>query len=129
MNDIVGTVVIRSEISGQFVDDVLTTAFEGGINYWCASVLPRNNVWPEGATYASQCLSLGTDLVIVEASEDYDDDVELESHIMTLQDFLNGVQLYCDELNVSVYSLYEDFDASVADCIVQLAIFGRLVYG
>ena len=128
MNDIVGTVVVKTDITHQFVDDILVTAFEGGINYWCASVVPRANVWPEGATYASECLSLGTDLVLIENSEDYDD-IDVESHIMTLQDFINGVQLYCSEYNTSVDSLYQDFDACVADSIVQFAIFGRLVYG
>jgi hypothetical protein len=119
---VVGSVKINHPVTQQFVDDILVTAFEGGINYWCSSVYPVGNTFPDGATYTSDCLSRGRNIVVVE-----DDDGESKSHILTLENLIYGIKCFA-ALHKNV-NFFEDFDACDADCIVQYAVFGDIVYG
>ena len=53
---------------------------------------------------------------------------------LTLEKFLRGVELYIkngDRVTVEDFKLvdYGELDAEDADCIVQYALFGKLVFG
>ena len=122
---IVGTFAIKQDIPTQFVDDILCSAFEGGINYWCSSAYPVDMQFPDGAKYASDCLSRGRDIILEEFDE-YDDSVKL--HLLTLKKFINGLSLYFENFGGSLIELHDNHDAGHADCIVQYSIFGEVVY-
>ena len=128
----VGSFTTKINVSAIDVDNIMSAALEGGINYWCCEAIPWvfkcNNAWPDDVDYTSQCLSRGYDIFLVDAEEDDDNGNPVE-YILTLSAMIRGIEKYCDEHSVSYYDLREDHDAEAADCIVQYALFGKLVYG
>ncbi len=48
---VVGHIDLRIEITGRDVDDIMSTALEGGINYWCCEAYPYGykdgKEWPK----------------------------------------------------------------------------------
>lgn len=88
----------------QDLKDVLTTAVEGGIGYW--SVITNSLRDPDGSW------------VCVTLAPAYDDDFEpVTVDYSALRPFLKkGFDA-------------ADIDAGDADCIVQKAAFGKVVYG
>lgn len=116
-------------INGADIDDILCTAFEGGITYWCNSVqsmMPIEWHKENHAEYASEVISRGGDLVL--STDDGD-------KVLTLNAFLQGLQMVLDEFVVELEIIGGEFhidttwiDADLADVIVQYALFGELVY-
>ena len=107
-------------ITDQLVDDTLCTALEGGITYWAASATPDK--WPEGCEYASDALTKGAAVVIVESEED-------ATHVLTLAKMKKGIRAYCKAAHTTPAELEDDpVDAGGADAIVQYALFGEVVY-
>ena len=125
MNDILGSILTKQDITVQFVDDIMCCALEGGIDYWCISAYPVNMQFPEGAKYTSDCLSRGRD-IILEEFDDYDQSVTF--HTLTLQKFISGLSGYFDDFGGSISELHDNHDAGDADIIVQYSIFGKVVY-
>lgn len=129
---IIGYIDARMGITVQEMDDILVTAFEGGITYWCSEAYPYgydlSKEWPEGVEYVSQCLSRGHDIALVDAEEDDKNDVSVV-YILTLSAMIRGIQMFCDVHGKNYNIVCEDYDASDADCMVQYALFGKLVYG
>ena len=118
----VGNIKGNYEIEAEYVDDMITTAFEGGVNYWCDSVKVVKETSFEEPNYdgfASQQLTRHNELLI----HDMEEDIWLR---LTLSNFMTGLQKAVDKRGTN---LLEDFDAEDADVIVQLAVFGDIVYG
>lgn len=123
-----GVVISREKVTQEMIDDILCSAFEGGINYWAATAYPEDNVWPENATYVSECLSRGVNICI----EDLEEDDELGNrmmYVLSLQDFVRGLEMAVIHRGSNLHDFYENHDAEDADIVVQFAIFGRIVYG
>lgn len=129
-------------ITDQLVDDTLTTALEGGINYW-ATAARVDGAWPAGPSrynpdpddglYASEVLTHGGRLIIDIDPEVVDDDPDglVKAHnTLTLTALKRGIRKYC-ELRKTTPAAIDDnpLDASEADVVVQLAIFGEIVFG
>jgi len=119
-------------ITNKLVDDTLTTALEGGITYWAASAIPDH--WPDGGSkmfpsqspYASEVLTMGADLLITIHREFEDTRV----YRLTLAKMKKGIKAWCGIRGITPARLEDDVaDAADADCIVQLALFGEVVYG
>lgn len=114
-------------ITDQFVSDTLVTALEGGINYW-ATGADIVGAWPDGAEYVSDVLTRGRDIRITLDPEVAEDDKPAET--LTLAKFKKGVRKFCEMRGVTPKRLEDDVpDAADADCIVQLALFGKIVFG
>lgn len=111
----------KDKITQQLIDDLLCTAFEGGISYWCSEIDPGQ--YPIGATYGHECLSRGQDIKI----HDSEDNVW---YTLKLMDYLKGiVQEVQTYPYPSMMVMYDEHDAETADHIVQYALFGELRYG
>lgn len=110
----------------QFLDDVVTTALEGGIGYW------------------SVCSAYEWDGVPARAQiQEMDYDGEPDGPLMEVDRALirKGIkEILAGESNVNAttvayvqeankYNDAGDVDADVADAIVQVGLFGNLVYG
>lgn len=105
-----------------FLKDVLIGAVEGGTGYW-AQVSKYN---PDNGTVTLH---------------EFDDDGISESHDVTLGTIERGVQRIVTDRELvnrairedvivdSVENYMERGDAETADCIVQVGLFGKLVYG
>lgn len=121
-------------ISDQLIDDTLCTALEGGINYWAIGAEPM--VWPSAESkmfpgespYASEVVSMGATLLITLDPELADEGRPV--YLLTAAMMKKGIREYCKLRKCTPAALDDDpVDASGADVIVQLALFGEVVYG
>lgn len=117
-------------ITSQDIDDIMITALEGGINYWCNRV---EVVGDYLGRYPSEQISRGGTLRLYES----DDGIVFD---LTQENFLEGVKLYMEEVTNSSNILDtneegeccidpSNVDAIVADAIIQFAVAGYLMYG
>jgi hypothetical protein len=106
----------------EFIADLMVTAFEGGINYWCQEVRVPN--FPEGCKYASDVVAAGGDVVLI--TDDF------PPKTLNLEALKNGLQKMVDHPNPrykqQVLESLEDYDVDFADNAVQFAAFGEQVY-
>ena len=114
---------IEVNLTQQDVDDIMVAALEGGINYWCREA---EVVGEYLGKCASDQISRGGSLILhdSESSDKWE---------LTLEKFLNGVKLYFEDgCHVQVEDNRidaGDIDAGDADCIIQFALFGEVVFG
>lgn len=107
------------EIAPEDIDDIMTDALEGGITYWCGKAEVVGEYLGE---YASEQISRGGELILSDI-----EDPE-EKYTLTLDKFLDGYKKAVEQEYFSGH-LEDDYDIDVADAIVQLALFGEVVYG
>lgn len=120
------TITKKVEVSQQDIDDILCTAFEGGIDYWVSSIkkpYTKENreefLAEKGAEYYHELVTRGCSIGIV--SEDGD---KLE---LTLENVAKGIQMFADK-NPGHDLDPGNIDSIGADAIVQYSVFGELVY-
>ena len=107
------------------IDDIMVCALEGGINYWCdkAVVLEHSRV----ADWGHEQIARGGSLILHDSEED-------KIYELTLEKFLTGFKLWVeqglDHYNAVCGKTVDccEIDASCADNIVQLALFGEVLY-
>lgn len=114
------------KVTQEDIDDIMCSALEGGITYWCCNAEVVGDYLGE---YSSEQISRGGTLILHDAEED-------EKYELTLDKLLKGIEIAA--IN-NYYSDYEwingneidccQVDAEVADCIVQCALFGDIIYG
>lgn len=108
------------------IDDIVCTALEGGITWWCCKAeVVENEYYGE---YASDQISRGGSLRL------YDIETE-ESYLLTLEKLLEGIKtayaqgylehLFDDDGNLDFFQI----DGAAADVIVQCALFGEVQFG
>ena len=120
------TVIKEFEITQEDIDDIMCSALEGGINYWCNRAKVIGKYLGE---YASEQISRGGSLVLYDAEDD-------KRYMLNIHNLLNGIKKAIAE---NYYSEYEwvvgnkidtcQVDACVADVIIQLALFDDVIYG
>lgn len=102
----------------QDIDDIMVSALEGGITYWCGRCEVVGEYLGE---YASEQISRGGKLILHDIEDDeetWELDLEkLQKGIKGIieKGYWNGDKYYCD--------------AEVADIIVQYALFDDIVFG
>ena len=110
-------------LTQQDIDDIMVTALEGGINYWCRKAKVVGEYLGE---CASDQISRGGTLVLYDAESS-------DKWELTLEKFLEGVKLYFEDgCHVQVDDNCidaGDIDANDADCIIQFALFGEVTFG
>ena len=111
--------------------EILNACFEGGSNYWIDGAvkilhLPfkKAEEKEEEGLYASQIAVMdGGKIEIVE-------DEDKTKHTLRLPDFNKGIELCAQRYPKTFSRLREEqYDAGDADVVLQLAIFGELIYG
>mgnify|MGYP003302993200 CR=1 FL=1 len=113
-------------VTEEDVDDIMCTALEGGIYYWCKRA---EVVGAYLGDYASDQIARGGELILYDRES-------ANSYKLTLDKLLKGIaKAYAD----GYYDEYEwcdgktldlsQIDAELADVIVQLALFDEVVYG
>ena len=109
------------KLSGQDIDDIMVTALEGGICYWCCEAEVVGGEYL--GEYASDQISRGGELRLYDAESE-------DSWVLTLDKFLDGFKLWLENGGYLEYGAdISDIDADAADQIVQFSIFGELVFG
>ena len=105
----------------EFLADILCTAIEGGINYWAAIKDVQRN----------------EELGVVSCSLKDAEDDEDEWHDVSTDTIIKGIELYLSNRDNFTKRLYQelltgnaaDYDVDDADLLVQLGLFGNIVYG
>ncbi len=113
---------IEVNLTRRDIDGIMSTALDS-ISYWCFKVEVVGEYLGE---YASEQISRGGMLKLY--------DIETgEKYWLDRNKFLTGVKLYFEQ---SCHVRVEDqridpcdIDCSDADCIIQFALFGEVMYG
>jgi hypothetical protein len=134
---------VHFELSPQSVMDILTTAIEGGINYWCESFLfevetgdtSGDGVW-DSASYREMCdepdflCNARFTIVEIEPSDDGDG-----RHVRTWEQLKDAFQAMADrdcdsrERMALCNFLSDEYDANDADVLIQWLVWGKVIYG
>jgi len=110
------TVTVTLQLSAQDVSDVLTAAFEGGIDHWCDTV---RRTAPSARRYACEALAMdGVPLALVTQEGD--------TYLLDRAALCRGLGLYAQKHGWP--EDLGDIDAEAADLIVQYAVFGEVMY-
>ena len=117
---------LELNVTDEDIDDIMCSALEGSITYWCDCAKVVGDYLGE---YASEQISRGGELKLHDAEEG-------KWYTLTLDKLLDGIKLAIMD---GCYADYEwaiggnldccQIDACVADCIVQYALFGEVVFG
>ena len=105
--------------SMQDIDDLMATALEGGINYWCRMAeVAESEYYGE---YASDQISRGGSLILYDAESE-------DRWVLTLDKLMHGLVLALENGELTSVDP-DDWDADAADIIVQLGLFDTIVFG
>ena len=128
---------VQHGLTEEDVLDVLTTAIEGGIGYWCCldntdpDWIEAGKQWKEEhndipcyCDTAYQVMKNGKAFKLI----DEEDETVYE---ITLEKFLQGCAKFTQELGKDIHRSIQnsDFDAEDADMIIQYAAMGEVIYG
>lgn len=102
-------------------ENIVCTAFEGGITHWCESADAIHQK-TEGGGYCPDGWAWSLHL----NDECADDDVTVQT--LDAESLLKGIQICLEKYPWHV-DLDGDFDAESADSIVQCAVLGDITYG
>ena len=126
MEDYFVTVERKIKVTQQDIDDIMLTALEGGINYWCDKATVVGEYLGE---FASEQISRGGILKLHDAEDD-------KTYELTKAKLLNGITQAIEKDFFANYHWYAGneldtsmVDAEVADVIIQLALFDGIIYG
>lgn len=114
---------IPFNITDEFIEDVMTTALEGGCNYWIEDV--RNTNPNPKSEYFSTSLAEGDTLIITDSET-------CEEHAIDKYSFVEGYKRYIErrvKLGLDFYTDPCDIDSGEADDILQLAVFKEIIFG
>lgn len=125
----------RVIVTEEDVDDIMCSALEGGITYWCnAAKVPEDK---RVASWGHEQIARGGELKI-HACEPFDDE-DTEWYTLNKEKFMKGLEIYlhdpryeCIEKDASNRCYTIDttcIDAGCADTIIQYALFGEEVFG
>jgi len=125
---VVGTIQIEKQITENDIDNIICSSFEGGSNYWMQldNTTPEWKEKPKGeplSTWATKLILEGKKVKVCDIEETEDD----SKWIITLEKLLDGIKL--NSVHRPFDADLENMDADTADCIVQYALFGKLVFG
>ncbi len=121
-------------VQNEDIDDIMVSALEGGINYWCKKAEVAGNYFGE---YASDQISRGGELILHDMEENKTYTVSKEKFIEGLKKYITAGNTECIVRETDDYGIYTgklsieagNIDALAADCIIQYAVFGDVIYG
>lgn len=115
---------MKIDVKQQDIDDIMAAALEGGINYWCYKAEVIGDYLGE---YASDQISRGGKLKLYDMEGG-------EKYWLDRDKLLNGLKLFFEQgydQNGALDSGTIDaaqIGANDADAIIQLALFGEVLY-
>lgn len=115
------------------IEDIMCTALEGGINYWCHYDRNDEEYLPymdyDDEPFSELCAKILLDggwFWLISLDEYFS---------FTLDKLMTGIQRWIDG-GYDMYGAVDgeeldcgNIDSECADCIIQLALFGEIVYG
>ena len=137
------TINVPITLTPEDINDIICTAIEGGITYWCESYMgygDGKSPIGQDINYDYEWLGFGGYLTLEEDkseldSENFDGDGNYKytgmTHRLDLDLFKAGLEKWISSQTFKPGEAFDigDIDAGDADSIVQYAIFGELKYG
>jgi len=117
-------VAFSIDLKQEDIDDIICSALEGGICYWCSKAEVIGDYL---GNYAHEQISRGGHLLLHDAEND-------KKYELTKEKLMKGLQLFFSSgysNNTSIKNSSIDpgeFDGNCADMVIQLALFGEIVY-
>lgn len=111
----------------QFLDDIICTAVEGGINYWG---YVSHYTWSDDSETSVKVHDfMEEDSVPVLVNRE-----SIENAIKKISKMDTPIEYLHPSIRTEIYKAYldndaGDIDAGLADIIVQVSMFGKVVYG
>jgi hypothetical protein len=116
------TYLITTAVSIETLENIVVTALEGGIGYW-AVLDNTTKIWDKYDYCDLPCSQAAFELLYNgEDLKFYDTEDETEVWHLTWKNLIKGVEMFGGVKE-------EDIDATVADQIIQYALFGKIVFG
>jgi hypothetical protein len=117
--------MVDKVITDEFIDDIMCTAFEGGINYWVryAELSDEAKIEMENDTefeYTHQAISRDHEITLVDMED------EEVTYNLNKDKFIKGIVMYW--INHGFETDAGNIDAWGADMIVQYAVFDRIMF-
>ena len=138
MSNMFYTYEVTRSLDEDMIKDILTTAIEGGIGYWAClgnddpdwiaardKYKEEHNDYPCYCDVAYELLSNNKSVIFY---DEQDDNTKLE---LTMGKLLLGCGLFEEQYKTPIIQMFDNasFDAYDADCIIQYALFGEVIYG
>lgn len=125
------SVTVNAKLTAEDIDNIMSTALEGGVDYWCDSC---NVVGKYLGEYAGDQISRGGKLTFYISEEFECDENGTAIHYYTLdqESFFNGLRAVLAAHNDLIADGAVDvcnIDADIADQIIQYALFNDVVFG
>jgi hypothetical protein len=125
MKNEVISVIVDIAVTDEDIDDIMVSALEGGITYWADEARVMGDYL---GVYASEQISRGGTLLIHDSEEE-------ETYALNREKFLRGLKMFLELTPHPICFKYGtttidccNIDANDADSIIQLALFGEVVY-
>ena len=126
MKEFWGQAIINFKLTEEDIDDIMDTAFEGGINYWCCAAEVVGDYLGE---YANEQISRGGKLRLYDAESDDVWELDIEKFMQGFRLWIeNGYDQY-GAVKANGFVDVCEIDAEMADMIIQYALFGEVVFG
>jgi len=118
---------IEASVTGEYIEGIIVNALEGGIGYWACldNTRPEWDNKPENmptACYATQLILEGKTLYFTDAESDEDEEDTWELNLYKL---LSGIG---QAMTKGIFPTSLDLDADDADCVIQYALFGKIIF-
>lgn len=126
-------ITIHVAVTQEDIDDIMVSALEGGINYWCDAAKvdesKRVAAWGHEQIARGGCLK-------IHVAEPFDNE-DTEWYELTKEKFLSGLTRYLQTSGTEMTTLPSgdhmeidtgQIDANAADEIIQFALFGKVIY-
>lgn len=120
---------IEQKITIDDIENIIVTSVEGGSNYWMG-IDNSTSEWadkPEKMPISQYIVELILAGKTVKFYDIEDEDDTENDWTLTLDKLLNGFKLNAQQRPED--SDLDNADATTADCIIQYAMFGEVVYG
>ena len=123
------TIKMTIEISDEMIENLLCSAFEGGSNYWTnwVNIADKKDAKKVGG-YLSEYLTTTKlkDAKLIVCTDNDEIEITKKSIIDALQKMDNPKYKHTKALKEIIA---ETYDAGHADCVLQMACFGEVIYG
>lgn len=117
-------VKIKLFVSNQDLCDILTTAFEGSIDYWCRGCNDDSSN-PISWSKAVDTIIKGEKVQLIDLEN------EIVSYLLGIKSLRKGLKRFIKENPELIYNGDLDIgniDANMADTIIQYSIFGEIIF-
>ena len=117
---------VEIEVTDEQIDDLLTSAFEGGSNYWYTI----DNIKTPFRGAAGEAWRKTNEGILVIDKEAESDDDEVLGDYLNRQKVKKGLQLMAEKYPTHWNNFINDNgDADTGDIFLQLCLFGSVVFG